>query len=44
MFKFMFLKIVSILTNSADPDEMWHYAAFHHCLPKSLFYNGYSVY
>ena len=30
------LKIVFILTNSADPDEMPPYAAFHlglHCLP-----------
>ena len=29
-----------ILANSADPDEMQHYAAFHlglHCLPKYLF-------
>ena len=31
------MKIVLILTNSADPDEMQHNAAFHlglHCLPK----------
>ena len=31
------LKVVLILANSADPDEMQHYAAFHlglHCLPK----------
>ena len=31
------LKIVFILANSADPDEMLPYAAFHldlHCLPK----------
>ena len=30
------LKIVFILANSADPDEMSHYAVFHqgfHCLP-----------
>ena len=29
-----------ILANSADPDEMQHYAAFHlgfQCLPKNLF-------
>ena len=29
-----------ILANSADPDEMQHYAAFHqslHCLPKHSF-------
>ena len=29
-----------ISANSADPDEMQHYAAFHlglHCLPKYLF-------
>ena len=28
-----------MLANSADPDEMQHYAAFHlglHCLPKYL--------
>ena len=37
---FLSLKIVLILANSADPDEMQHYAAFHlglHCLPKYLF-------
>ena len=31
---FLSLKIVLILANSADPDEMWHYALFHlglHC-------------
>ena len=31
------LRIVFILANSADPDEMLHVAAFHlcfHCLPK----------
>ena len=34
------LSIVSILANSADTDEMPHYAVFHldlHCLPKYLF-------
>ena len=34
------LKIVLILANSADPDEMLPNAAFHlglHCLPKYLF-------
>ena len=34
------LKIVLVLANSADPDEMRYYAAFHldlHCLPKYLF-------
>ena len=34
------LKVVWILANSADPEEMQHYAAFHlglHCLPKHLF-------
>ena len=34
------LKVVLILANSADPDEMQHYAAFHlglHCLPKYPF-------
>ena len=36
----MSLKIVFISADSADPDEMLHYAAFHlslHCLPKYLF-------
>ena len=31
---FLFLKIDFVLANSADPDEMLHYAAFHmglHC-------------
>ena len=35
---FLSLKVVLILiANSADPDELQHYAAFHlglHCLPK----------
>ena len=34
---FLSLKVVLILVNSADPDDMQHYAAFHmglHCLPK----------
>ena len=34
------LKIDLVLSNSTDPDEMQHYAAFHHglhCLPKYLF-------
>ena len=33
---FQFLKVVLILANSADPDEMQHYAAFYlglHVLP-----------
>ena len=37
---FIFQKIVFILANSADPDEMPHDAAFHmglHSLPKCLF-------
>ena len=37
---FLSLKVVLILANSADPDEMQHYAAFHlglPCLPKYLF-------
>ena len=37
---FLSLKIDSVLANSADPNEMPHYAAFHlglHCLPKNLF-------
>ena len=36
---FLSLKIVLILENSADPDEMQQYAAFRlglHCLPKYL--------
>ena len=38
---FMSLKIVFILANSADSDEMPHYAAFHlglHCLTKYLLF------
>ena len=34
------LKVVLIIANSVDPDEMQHYAAFHlglHCLPKYPF-------
>ena len=34
------LNLYFVLANSADPDEMTHYAAFHlglHCLPKYLF-------
>ena len=37
---FLSLKVVLILANSEDPDEMQHYAAFHlglHCWPKYLF-------
>ena len=37
---FLSLKVVLILANSADIDEMQHYAAFHlvfHCLPKYPF-------
>ena len=37
MIFFLSPKVVSILANRADPDEMQHYAAFHpvlHCLPK----------
>ena len=37
---FFYLKIFLTLTNSEDPDEMQHYAAFHlglHCLQKYLF-------
>ena len=33
-------KVVIVLANSSDPDEMQHYAAFHlglHCLPKYPF-------
>ena len=34
------MKVVLILANSEDPDEMQHCATFHlglHCLPKYLF-------
>ena len=37
---FQSLKVVLILVNSADPDEMKHDAAFHlglHCFSKYLF-------
>ena len=37
---FLSLKIIFILANSKDPDEMQLHAAFHlglHCLPKYLF-------
>ena len=40
MTYFLSLKVVLILANSADPDEMQHYAAFHlgfHCLLKDSF-------
>ena len=47
---FLPLKVVLILANSADPDEMQHYAAFHlgfHCLLNSfrgvLYTKGYSM-
>ena len=38
--EFLSMKIVLILANIVDPDEMPHYAAFHlglHCLPKYPF-------
>ena len=37
---FLSLKVVLVLANGADPDEMQHYAAFHlglHCLPMQPF-------
>ena len=37
---FQSLKVVLIIENSEDPNEMQHNAAFHldlHCLPKYLF-------
>ena len=40
VFFYCYLKVVVNLANSADPDEMQHYAAFHlghHCLPKYRF-------
>ena len=42
-FKIMMYSVINmyfILANSADPNEMSHYATFHqglHCLPKYLF-------
>ena len=39
-YKMMYFCPFVIWANSADPDEMPHYAAFHqglHCLPKYLF-------
>ena len=39
-YVFLSLNVVLILANSADPDEMQHYAAFHlglHGLPNYLF-------
>ena len=38
--EFLSLKVDFVLANSADPDEMLHYVAFHlglHCLPKYMF-------
>ena len=46
MILFLSLKVVLILANSADPDEMQHIAAFHlglHCFPKYLF-RGFPAY
>ena len=40
--KFLSLKIISVLANSADPDEMTCCAAFHlglNCLPKGSYSN-----
>ena len=37
---FLSMKIVFVLANSTDPDEMWHNAQFHlgqHCLSKYAF-------
>ena len=39
IIEFLSLKIVLVLANSVDPDEMWHDGAFHlglHCLLKYL--------
>ena len=39
---FLSLKVVLILSNSADPDKMQHNAVFHlgrYCLPKYMFRN-----
>ena len=36
LWLFLYLKVLFILANSADPYEMQHFAAFHmdlHCLP-----------
>ena len=43
---FLPLKVVLVLSNSADPNEMQHYAAFHlglHSLPNNTF-KGFTVY
>ena len=43
MYIYLFLNVVLILANNADPDEMQHHAAFYlglHYLPKYLF-NGF---
>ena len=40
IYIFFSLKVVFVLANSVDPDEMPHNAAFHldlHCLPKYSF-------
>ena len=40
IIEFLSLKIVFVLANSVDPDEMLHYAAFHldlHCLSQYAF-------
>ena len=40
IFSKLSIKIMLIIVNSADPDEMQHYAAFHlglHSLPKYMF-------
>ena len=41
IINFLSLKINFVLANSADPDEIPHYATFHfglHCLPRYLFW------
>ena len=41
---FLSLKIVFVIANSVDPDEMLHYAAFlpgGYCLPKYVFRGSY---
>ena len=47
MVSLLSLKVLLILANSADPDEMRHTGAFHlglHCLPKYRTHWGFPVF
>ena len=47
LYFFLSVKIVFVLVNSANPDEMPHYVAFHlglHCLPQNAFRSHYYMY